>query len=170
MTRGDIQVLGVSGGAQPFRVAASATRGYAGEPINFAGTYTTGVASVNTVVVLTDAKPVIGTDNFVGVAAENMKVNSAGTVLAHELSVVVPIADCTRLRGNAKTVANIDTDSELLGVMWDFVLFDLASGVYTIDESAAADTSGLKVRGGISAKSQLDVVVDARALRADITA
>ena len=169
MARADISVLGVSGGAQPFRVAAAATRGYAGEPIIFAGTYTSGVASVNTVVVLTDALPVIGTDNLVGIANENMKVDSAGTVLAHELSVVVPIAQVTRMRGRAKTVANIDTDAELLGVMHDLVLFDLTSGVYTIDETAAADTSGLKIVNGIPSKGLLDVVVDARAFRADIS-
>ena len=132
-------------------------------------TYSSGVSDVNTIVVLTDAKPVIGTDYFVGVSAENMKVNSSGTVVAHELSVTVPIPHCTRMRGKAKTTGNIDTDTELLGVMWDLVLFDLTSGAYTIDETAAADTSGLTVRGGIPAKGVLDVVVDARAMRADIS-
>lgn len=169
MARADLSVIGVSGGAHPFRVAASATRGYAGEPINFEGTFTSGVASVNTVVVLTDAKPVIGTDNFVGVAAENMKVNSSGTVVAHELSVTVPIPYTTRIRGKAKTAANVDTDTELLGIMWDYVLFDLTSSTYTIDDTAAANTSGLRIEGGIISKGLLDVTVDARAMRAAIS-
>jgi len=60
MTRGDLSVIGVSGGARPYRVAAAATRGYAGEPINSLAALTAGASSVNTVVVLTDGKPVIG--------------------------------------------------------------------------------------------------------------
>lgn len=134
-----------------------------------AATYSSGVADVTTIVVLTDAKPVIGTDNFIGISSENMKVDSAGTVVAHELSVTVPIPFTTRMRGKAKTTASVDTDSELLGILMDYVLFDLTAGVYTIDQTAAADTSGLQVRGGIPAKGLLDVVVDARAMRADIS-
>jgi hypothetical protein len=169
MSRGDLQVIGVSGGARPYRVAASATRFYSGEPIKFAGTYSSGVATANTVVVLTDGKPVIGTDSFVGIAHKDAKVNSAGTVTAHTGSVVVPIPGITRIRGKAKTAANIDTDAELLGVLQDLVLFDLTSAAYTIDETAAADTSGLMVVDGDPVKATLDVTVDARALRADIS-
>lgn len=169
MARGDISVIGVNGGEHPRRVAAAATRFYTGEPMNFLPTYTSGVASVNTVVVMTDAKPVIGTDAFVGIAGKDAKVNAAGTVLAHQTSVTVPIPWVTRIRGKAKTVTNVDTDSELLGVLGDLVLFDLTSAVYTIDETAAADTSGLMIVDGIIPKGILDVVVDGRALRADIS-
>ena len=168
MTRGDLSIIGVSGGARPFRVAASATRGYAGEPINSLSALTSGAADVNTVVVLTDGKPVIGTDSFVGVAEENMKVNSAGTVVAHTLSVGVPIPNITRIRGKAKTAASVDTDSELLGLLWDAVLFDLTSGVYTIDETATANTSGLLIVDGIISKGLLDVTVDSRVMRNDV--
>lgn len=169
MARGDLQCIGVSAGAHPFRVAASATRFYAGEPMNFAGTYSSGVASANTVVVLTDAKPVIGTDLFVGIAAKDALPRVTGTIVAHETKVIVPIPYATRIRGKAKTVANVDTDTELLGVLWDVVLFDLTSTVYTIDETAAADTSGLTIVDGIPSKGTLDVTVDARAMRADIS-
>lgn len=169
MARRDLSVIGVSAGEQPRRVAASATRFYTGEPLNFAGTYTSGVASVNTVVVLTDAKPVIGTDSFQGIAGKDAKVNSSGTVVAHTTSCIVPIPNCSRIRGRAKTVANIDTDSELLGVLFDAVLFDLTSSVYTIDETAAADTSGLLIVDGIPSKGTLDVTVDVRAFRADVS-
>ncbi len=169
MAKGDITVIGLSGGSRPYRVAASATRGYAGEPINFLPTYSSGVASVNTVVVLTDAKPVIGTDAFKGIAEKNMKVNTAGTVVAHELDVIVPIPNVSRMRASAKTVASVNTDSELLGLHGDLVLFDLTSSKYTIDDTAAADTSGLEVVGGIVPKGLLDVVVDQRAMRADVS-
>ena len=56
----DLKMVNISGGNREFRVAASATRYYAGEPMNFLGTYSSGVASGNTIVVLTDAKPVVG--------------------------------------------------------------------------------------------------------------
>ncbi len=169
MAKFDIKTVGINGGARTFRVAASATRFYTGEPINFAGTYTSGVASVNTVVVMTDAKPVIGTDLMVGIAAKDAEVNSSGTVTAHKTQVTVPIPYVTKIRGKAKTTTNVDTDSELLGVLWDVVLFDLTAAVYTIDETAAADTSGLTIVDGNIAKQTLDVTVDARAMRADIT-
>ena len=169
MARGDLQVIGISGGARPYRVAASATRCYSGEPINFLGAYTNGVSSVNTVVQLTDAKPVIGTDAFVGILHTDFKVNSSGTVTAHKTRVNSPIPYITRIRGLAKTTANADTDSELLGVLWDFALFDLTSSVYTIDETAAADTSGLTIIDGTPAKGTIDVIVDSRAMRADVS-
>lgn len=167
MTRGDITVLGPSG-AFPYRVAASATRGYAGEPINSLSVGTSGAGSVNTVVVMTDTKPIIGTDAFVGIAAKNMKVNTAGTVLAHKLQVAVPFPNYTRMRGAAKVKANLDTDTELLAILWDYVTFDLTSAVYTIDDTAAADGSGLLIVDGIPAKGTLDVTVDARCMRTDV--
>ena len=110
------------------------------------------------------------TDNFVGIASKAAEIDSTATVIAHKTDVEVPIPEISRIRGKAKTVANIDTDSELLGVMWDLVLFDLTSAVYTIDETGAADTSGLKILDGDTAKQTLDVVVDVRAMRADVAA
>lgn len=169
MAKHDLSVIGISGGARERRVAASATRFYAGEPIIFAGTYTAGVASVNTVVVLTDGKPVIGTDNFVGIAAKDASVNSSGTVIAHKTQVIMPIPNITIIRGKAKTAGNVDTDAELLGILWDRVLFDLTSTAYTIDDTAAADTSGLSVENGDIALGTLDVTVDPRAMRADVS-
>ncbi len=168
MAKGDISMIGVSGGTRPYRVAASATRGYAGDPINSLGVRTSGAVNVNTVVVLTDGKPLVGTDAFVGIAGENMKVNSAGTVLAHTLSVAIPIPHCTRIRGKAETVANIDTDAELLAILWDATSFGLSSGVYTISETAAGDTEGLMIVDGNITKGTLDVVVDARVMRTDV--
>lgn len=168
MAKNNLKVIGVSGGARPFRIAASATRYYAGEPANFAGTYTSGVASVNTVVVMTDAKPVIGTDLMVGIF-ENSAPTTPATLAAHTAQVIVPIPYITLIRGKAKTTTNVDTDTELLGVLWDVVLFDLTASVYTIDDAAAADTSGLTIVNGVPAKGLLDVTVDARAMRADVS-
>jgi len=169
MSKADLALVGISAGARPFRVAASATRFYAGEPIMFAGTYSSGAASVNTVVVLTDGKPVIGTDNFLGVAGGDAQVNSSGTVIAQTVLVDQVIPYSTLIRGRAKSAAAIDTDAELLAILFDFVLFDLTAAVYTIDQAAAADTSGLTVQNGNIATGTLDVTVDARAMRADIS-
>lgn len=168
MAKFDCEVIGASH-ADEFRVAASATRARAGEPLEFNGTYTSGVASVNTVVQAADATPVIGTDNFVGICSKDFEVDSAGTVTAHKTLARVPIPHYTKIRALAKTKANIDTDAELLGVLWDLVLFDVTSSEFTIDETAAADTSGLIVRNGNTSRGTLDVVIDARAFRADIS-
>lgn len=162
-------MVGTHGGNQPRRVAASATRFYSGEPINSLAALTTGAANVNTVVVLTDTKPRVATDNFQGIAAVDAQVNSSGTVIAHKTYVGIPIPLVTRMRGRAKTAANIDTDTELLGVLFDAVDFDLTTGVYTIDDVAASNASALHVVDGDISKSTLDVVVDPRGVRKDIS-
>lgn len=169
MAKHDLEVRGLHAGNVERRVAASATRFYAGEPINFAGSYTSGVASVNTVVVLTDGKPVIGTDAFQGIAAKDAEINAAGTVIAHKTLVTVPFPNLTEIWGKAKVAGSVDTDSELLGLLFDVVLFDLTTAVYTIDETAAADTSGLTIVNGDISKGLLGVTVDPRAMRADIS-
>lgn len=162
MARADISVVGINGGNQPRRVAASATRFYAGEPINAAYTLSSGAASVNTVVVLTDTKPRVATDNFQGIAAIDAQVNSSGTVIAHKTAVTVPIPSVTRIRGRAKVFANVDTDAELLAIMFDAVDFDLTAGAYTIDDTAVSNASGLQVVDGNIVKGTLDCVVDTR--------
>lgn len=164
MSKGDISVIGISGGARPFRIAASATRYYAGEPMMKTPTYSSGAASVNTITVVTDTKPIVATDEFIGIAAISAPTLPT-TLAAHITSVIVPIPHVTKLRGRAKVAANVDTDAELLLILGDFVTFDLTTAVYTIDDTAAADTSGLQIVDGNPAKSMLDVVVDARAMR-----
>lgn len=168
MNRGDISVIGVNGGNHPYRFAASATRTYPGEPQMFTGTYSSGVASANTITPLTDGKPVIGTDNFVGILAKDQSPLT-GTVVACTVQVTVPIPQTTRIRGRGKSKANVDTDSELLGILWDYLLFDLTAGVYTIDDTAAADTSALLCVDGVIPKGLLDVIADVRAFRVDIS-
>lgn len=167
MAKADISVVGISAGVRPFRVAASATRYYSGEPMNSLVAQSSGAADVNTVVVLTDGKPVIGTDSFVGIAAKDAP--GTGTLVAHTAFVSVPIPNTTIMRGKAKVTATVDTDAELLLVLHDLVLFDLTTAVYTIDETATANTSGLEIVNGNPAKATLDVVIDARAIRNKIS-
>lgn len=171
----DIEVIGVSA-VQRHRVAAGATRFYAGEPLNVDGGYTTGVISVNTVTQAADATPVIDAAGsnafFVGISAQDATVNNAGTVLASYVDVVEVIPNFTRMRGKAETITSCDTLSELIGLLFDVVLWDSAtiSGVFQIDDSATADTSGLQIRGGVWERSMLDVIVDFRAMRTELTA
>ena len=168
MAKSDVRVIGQAS-RQPFRVAASATRGYTGEPMIVAPTYTAGVSSVNTIVVLTDDLPVIGTNQFVGVLAKDMEVDSASTVTAHRTVVDVPYANTTRIEAKVTTAATADTESEAIGLLWDIYVFDLISSTYTW-KPAAADTGGFTARWDDVVGSKLQCVVDARAItRVDIT-
>lgn len=169
MAKNNLRCVGINAGNRPYRVAASATRFFTGEPMNNLSTYSSGSASVNTIVVLTDTKPRVGTDNFIGISGKDAVVNSSGTVLAHITNVQVPIPQVTRIRGQAKTFTNIDTDAELLGILLDYVDFDLTSAVYTIDETAASNASGLMVVDGNTSLGWLDVTTDGRAMRISIS-
>lgn len=167
MAKGDMKVLGLSG-THAMRVAASATRGYAGEPVNYAGTYTSGVGSVNVVTVAADGTPVIGTDCVAGILATDMKVNTAGTVIAQRVMVSVPIPFVTRIRSKVKTASTADTETEAIGLMWDFYIYDLTTSTYTWDP-AAADTGAYVARDYNVVLSQIDCVIDPRGMRADIS-
>lgn len=165
MAAHDLRVVG-SSKVKRYKVAAAATAIKVGEPVLVYGALTSGASASNTAVVLTDGKPVIGTDTFGGIAA------SAGThtaSVAGTVDVAVPIPFFTEIWGKAKTTANIDTAAELLGILGDAVLFDLTSSTYTIDETAAANTSGLRVEDGDTSRGELGVSVDARAMRASIS-
>ena len=167
-TKIDIETIGTAV-VQRHRVAASATRFYAGEPLIITQTLTSGISANNTVAQAADGTPVIGTDSFVGISAQDAPVGTDTTVDADWVDVVEPIANWTRLRSKAKTVASLDTLSEFIGLLWDVVLFDLTASTFTIDQTGAADTSGLTIKGGIWEQGLLDVTVDPRAFRADIS-
>ena len=166
MAAGDISVISEAAGVRKYEVASGATAINPGEPVNFLPGYTAGTAGTNTVVVLTDGKPLIGTDSFRGIAA------SAGThssTAAGTVNVIVPIPWNTRIRGKAATSTNVDTSAELTGLLGDTVTFDLSGSTYTIDEDDAAAAAGLMIIGGDTVKNTLDVVVDGRAMRNDVS-
>lgn len=172
--KADLSVVGPRF-SRPARVAAAATRFFAGEPMHSLATYTSGAASVNTVVVAAADTPVIGTHTFLGVSNKSALVSAANAVVAHKTSISVPVPQCTIIRGKGETAANIDTDAELLAILQDVVLIDYnATGsptsgpLYTIKDTSSADTSGLTIVDGNIALGTLDVVVDARALRSDV--
>lgn len=166
MAKANVSTVGIDGGNQPRRVAASATRYYAGEPMNSVMTHSSGAANVNTIVVLTDTKPRVATDSFQGVAAMDGTVNSSGTIVAHKTYVTVPIAEVTRIRANAKSVTNlVDTDANLLLILGDFIDFDLTGTTYTWDATAASNLSTFKIVDGNIYKGTIDCVISPVGLR-----
>lgn len=173
--RGDLVVIGpqVSLGV---RIAASATRYEVGEPLHSLATSSSGAANVNTFVLAAADTPVIGTHRFGGVAGTRCLPLASGTVVAHKTQVTRPLSYGGRVRGKGETFANVDTDAEIILIIQDYTLIDYnATGgsdggeLYTIKDTASADTSGLEIQDGNAAKGTLDVTVDARAYRHDVT-
>lgn len=121
-----------------------------GEPVKGAGT------GRNFVYLLADGDPEVGTDIFIGIVAEESTETSTadGTVLVHTL------LPNTMLRGKATTAANINTAAKLLALKGDYVAFDLAAGVFTIDEDEGDDPNvhGLCIIDGDIVKGTLDVI------------
>lgn len=167
MAKGDFKTIGMAA-RQPFRIAASATRGYTGEPMINVATYSSGVANVNTITVAVDDDVTVVTEQFVGVLGKDMDVNSAGTVVAQKTIVDVPFPMITRIEALAKDTTTADTETEAIGLIHDIYMIDLTAGVYTW-QPAAADTAGFTVRWYDSVKAKLQCVVDPRAIaRTDI--
>ncbi len=173
--RGDLSVIGFAQ-SLPRRIAASTTRFYAGEPLHRTDTtLTSGVATNNVWVPAAADTPVIGTHMFGGIALTNPLPQPSGTLVACTVQSSNPIPWVGRIRGKGETFTNVDTDAEILLIINDAVLIDYnATGgvgstpLYTIKDTASADTSGLTIVEGNAAKGTLDVVVDGRAQRIDV--
>ena len=170
--------LSVVGFAQtlPRRILASATRFEAGEPLHSVATLSSGVASANEFTLAAADTPVVGTHRFGGIAIKGSLPAETGTLVAQTALCACPIPNLGRIRGRAETVASVDTDAEILLLIGDVTLIDYdATGasdggqLYTIKETASADTSGLEIVEGNAAKQTLDVLVDVRAYRSDVT-
>lgn len=173
--RNDLSVHGLQGSLR-VRQAASATRVEAGEPMHSIPTYSSGVSNLDVYILAASDTPVIGTDKFGGVANKGSQPFSTGTVVASEISLARPVPQVGILRGKAETAANIDTAAELLAILQNVVLIDYsATGasdggeLYTIKDVASADTSGLEIVDGNISKGTLDVIVDNRAYRTDVS-
>lgn len=173
--RADLLVIGLQTQV-PRRIAASATRYEVGEPLHSLAALTSGVADVNTYVLAAADTPVIGTHKFGGVAAKRCIPLDTGTITAHKTVANCPVPYLGRVRGKAQTSGSVDTLSEVIGVIQDTALIDYsATGasdggeLYTIIETATADTSGLEIVDGDPAKGTLDVIVSAQAYRHDVS-
>lgn len=167
MTTNDIKVIAMPGGTREFKVDDRNTGSVArtikaGEPANECTNYVTRVA---------DDDPNIDTAGatLVGIAASE----STETATANGVVNVTMLIPCvTVLRGAASTVANVDSESELLAYLHDDVMFGASATIYntttngiiTIDEDDDDVTNhGLKIIGGSAdADGELDVIVKAR--------
>lgn len=172
--RGDLTVCGPQTSIS-VRSSASATRWEAGEPLHSLATSSSGVSNVNVYVLAAADTPVIGTHKFGGVALK-VALPATGTLIAQKTHIARPVAWAGVIRGKAETAASIDTASELLGIIQDVTLIDYAATggadggeLYTIKETASADTSGLEIVDGNIFKGTLDVMIDGRAYRSDVT-
>ena len=180
--RGDLSVHGPES-SFPFRAAASDTRWEAGEPIYSDTTLGSGLDVAGSAVAvnkyelaLVDLGIIGTTQKFGGVALKGALPFKTGTLIAQRGICTRPIAWAGILRGKAETAASIDTESELLAIIGDAVLIDYsATGasdggeLYTIKEVGSADTSGFTIVDGNTTKGTLDVVVDGRLYRGDVS-
>lgn len=172
---GDISVVGPQVAMKRY-VVAGGTNIRPGEPVHSVATSSAGAASANTVVLVAADSPVIGTHRFGGVAIETSENAANGTTIEQFLNCSVPVPHIGRMRGAAESATAVDTLTELALLIGDYVLIDYAASgavdggeLYTIKNAASADTSGLEIVGGNTALSTLDVTVDARAYRHDVT-
>src|SRR3990167_2689451 len=174
MAKADLRAVGITAGVTRHRVAASATRTYAGKPLKSTLPYTTGVATAagNTVAQCADNEPIIGTDEFRGICSQDFTTTSITdtTIIAHYTEAISFIPYATKVRGQAETKANIDTQTELTGVLGDLTRFHRSSApVYRIQAGGEADTGGLQIVDGNISRGTLDCFVDARVMRSDVT-
>lgn len=160
MAVNDIKVVKNPGPTETYKVddrttSSQTTNLLPGEPVKL---------STNFVIALATGDPEIGTDEFVGIVRkESTETSSADG----EVEVTTMMPD-TRLRGDATTATNIDTEAELLGIIGDFITIDVTgagtngpTGVFTFDENEGTDPNvhGFKVIGGNTVKGTVDVSV-----------
>lgn len=181
--RADLQVIGFAQ-TLPRRIAAGVTRYEAGEPLYSDATLSSGASTAGSAVgantwelpavdILT-----IGSHLFGGIASKECIVSGSGAVLAHTAMAVCPLPNIGRIRGVAETTTSFDTDTELLGYIGDVTHIDYsATGgsdggeLYTIKSAAEtpADTAGFEIVAGNPAKATVDVLVDFRCYRHDVS-
>lgn len=156
MGAGDIRVVSGGYGTRTFDVDDRDTSGNRallyGEPVKRGG------AGFNFAVSVQTGDPENGTDVFLGITNRNSTETGSvdGTVEA------LLVGPGTILEGDASTAGSIDTAAELLGLMLDYVGFDVsATSVYTIDEdeNGGSHALGLIVVGGDIIRTRVFVAV-----------
>mgnify|MGYP001581954879 CR=1 FL=1 len=160
MSAGDIRVASGGYGTRTIDTDDRDTSGQIqtlyGNPVKRGGT------GSNFAVPVQDGEPENGTDVMIGIV--NRTDTSTATV--NGVVEVLLTGPGTILEGDASTSANIDTASELLGLMLDFVAFDVsATSVWTIDEDqnfqATQGNVGLNIVGGDIIRTRVFVSVNA---------
>lgn len=177
MAKADIKVIGPAASWGRYLVAGG-TAIEAGEPVHSLATLSSGVASVNTYVLQAADGPVVGTHKFGGIALKSSENAAAGTVLEQYLPCSMPVPHIGRMRAKGETSTDWDTASELALLVQDVTVFDWnATGasdggeLYTIktQQGTPADDGGLEIVGGNPALSEVEVTIDARCYRHDVS-
>jgi len=143
MSRQDIIIKDSAGHnvvpSRRFQTDAGSTAILAGEPVMLTTIGTSVYAAL-----LTDGKPVVGTDVFAGIAASdsNHTASVDGVV-----DVYMPLPGVV-YRAKAKSSTAADTEAEILALANKRVVLDLTSLVFTVD-TAASDgaTNGIFLTG-----------------------
>lgn len=126
--------------AMRMRMEANTTVANAGEPVAVGGTGT------NYALLLADAKPITSDASFIGICSS---LSTQTTALDGVVDVILPVPGIV-YACKAKTASTFDTDAEILGVLFDNVILDLTSLVYTVDvaASSAGGTGAFRIVGG----------------------
>jgi len=160
MSKNDIKIKDVAGhNVIPTRVyqvtSGVLTSIKAGEPVIMTTIGTNQFAAL-----AVDADPTIGTDYLLGIAAGDSTdtVAAAGTI-----EVYLPLPGVV-YRAKAKSAAAADTAAEIAALANKRTIFDLTTGVFTIDTGAAdGATNGLILTGtGDATTSEVDFMISTR--------
>ena len=151
---GDIKVIESPGSAREFNADDRTTSGASatlkpGEPVKR--------DNANFCLLVATGDPEIATDLLVGVVKEE----STETTSADGKVLVTTLLPGSVLRGGATTAGNVDTAAKLLGLIFDYVAFDVTTGTVTIDEDEGDDPNvhGLCIQDGDIDRGELDVTV-----------
>lgn len=144
MSKDNIKIYDMGGlssvTSEKWQTEAAATAIYAGEPVKLKA------AGSPYVIPLADADLTLGTDVlFIGIAA----TDSTQTASADGSVQVYIHSSLITYEAKAKTLANVNTQSEINALCGDRKIFDLTSSVYTVDDAAAdAAANALLITGG----------------------
>lgn len=143
-----------------WQTEAGATAIYAGEPVKLKA------AASPYVIPLADAEPVIGTTTqVIGIAASDSNHTAA---VDGYVNVYIPLPGVI-YAAKAETASTADTQAEIDAVCGDTLLFNLGSGVYSIDVAAgSAATGGLQVVGGDPKNAEIYFMLRPAALQGAI--
>ena len=157
MALGDITIRQPAGYFYPpamrFRTEAGSTAISAGEPVKLGGT------GSNYAIRCIDGDPELAgggsADTMIGVAASTATHTATADGV---MDVLLPLGGVV-FSARALTVASIDTDAELLGVLNDRVVLDLTGTAFTVDAAAGdSATNGIRIVGGDTGTGQVHFV------------
>ena len=150
MALGDVRIVSPGGNnlppSQKFRVVAAGTTINAGEPVSITGAYA---------IPLADALPTTASPIMVGIASSTSTQTAS---LDGDVWVDLAVSGLV-LEAAALNPAAVDTQAEIDALLNSLVLFNLASGVYTIDTAVVAAGNGLRIVGGNPTQGSVQVLV-----------